>query len=127
MAAAGGIGVLFDFLDHCKLMPRSFFAEFCLCCCSNDLYFFISVVWVDWSACIRRFMSLLHLLVAVLIKPVMIGRLAASSLLTTAAIRSAAEMKMIGSVADLIRLVTSFSEAIVWNSFSGRQIAFSAN
>ena len=57
----------------------------------------------------RRFRSLAWLLVAVLIIPTSRGRGALSLLLMIAAIRSAAEVNVVVSVACLTRLLTSFS------------------
>ena len=75
----------------------------------------------------RRFKSLAWLLVAVLIMPERRGRGALSSLLTIAAIRSAAEVKVIVSVACLIRLFSSFSFVFSLNSCRGSWMAFLTN
>ena len=76
----------------------------------------------------RRFRSLAWLLVAVLIIPARRGRGALSSLLIIAAIRSAAEVKIVDSVACLIRLFTSsFSFVFSSNSRRGSWMAFVTN
>ena len=75
----------------------------------------------------RWFRSLAWLLVAVLIIPMSRGRGALSSLLMIAAIRSAAEVKVVVSVACLTRLFTSFSFVLMSNSCRGRWMAFVTN
>ena len=64
----------------------------------------------------KQFKSLAWLLVAALIMPARRGHGALSSLLTIAAIRPAVEVKVIVSVACLIRLFTSFSFVFSSNS-----------
>ena len=75
----------------------------------------------------RRFRSLAWLLVAVLIIPTSRGRGALSSLLMIAAIRSAAEVNVVVSVACLTRLLTSFSFVFISNSCRGMWMAFVTN
>ena len=74
-----------------------------------------------------RYRSLAWLLVAVLIIPERRRRGALSSLLIIAAIRSAAEVKIVVSVACLIRLFTSFSFVFSSNSCRGSWMAFVTN
>ena len=75
----------------------------------------------------QRVRSLVWLLIVVLIIPARRGRGALSSLLTSSAIRSAAEVNVNVSVACLIRLLTSFSFDFSSNSCRGSSIAFSMN
>ena len=75
----------------------------------------------------RRFRSLAWFLVAVLIIPTSKGRGDLSSLLIIAAIWSAAEVKIVVSVACLIRLFASFSFVFSSNSCRVSWMAFVTN